>query len=414
MLAWIVAALAASALLAGVILWEHKYARTRWGSFLVGDPHLGSHLFTDKGCAHCHAVNGDGGHLAPDLGFHQPPYANLNHLVIAMWNHSPKMWERMREDKLSYPDLDYEEMAHLFAYLYIVRYVDEPGDVERGRRLFETKGCIGCHALYGKGGTAGPDLSRVGGVDTPVVWAQTMWNHAPAMEAQMKRQGMDWPSFQGSEMNDLLAYVREVCGGPRREFALLPANPDRGSKLFQTKSCIACHSVKGEGGHVGPELGPTHQLPVTMIQFAGLMWNHSPQMWREMQARGIPRPTFTGREMADLITFLHSIRYFEAGGSPQVGEILFARRGCSNCHGARAEGTSTGPALRGQGGTFTGVTLATALWHHGPDMYQRTRTLGLPWPKLAESDVGDLAAFLNTPPNENRQPVQTPSSPGKQ
>jgi len=57
-----------------------------------------------------------------------------------------------------------------------------------------------------------------------------MWNHAPKMEAGMQQLGAAWPKFEDGEMNDLLAYVREVCGGPRQETALLPANPDRGWK----------------------------------------------------------------------------------------------------------------------------------------------------------------------------------------
>jgi hypothetical protein len=35
-------------------------------------------------------------------------------------------------------------------------------------------------------------------------------------------------------------------------------------------------------------------------------------------------------------------------------------------------------------------------------MYRRTRDLGLPWPLLAENDVGDLIAFLNTSPEDER------------
>ena len=402
---WIVAALAASLFLAWVLKWEHEYSRKRWSSFLVGDPHEGSHLFREKGCADCHSVNGMGSTLAPDLGFEQPPRSSLNQLVTAMWNHAPRMWERMRSLNKPYPSLRYEHMANLFAYLYTARYVDEPGDALRGRQLFAAKGCGRCHALYGVGGRVGPDLSTLAGVDTPIAWTQAMWNHAPSMETEMRRLGLPWPKFANREMNDLLAYIRDVTGGPRREYELLPADSSRGWKLFQSKSCIQCHAVKKEGGRVGPELGAGRQPPVTFVQFSALMWNHSPEMWRAMEARGMSRPTFAGREMADLIAFLHSVRHFEPGGSPQVGEMLFNRRGCSGCHGARGEGAPSGPALRGRGRTFSSVTLATELWDHGPKMYERTRKLGLPWPVLQDDDIGDLLSFLNTPPTESGSSV---------
>ncbi len=407
---WLAAALVGLGLLGGVLRWERHYVRTRWANFLVGDPHQGRHLFREKNCARCHAVNGVGGRLAPDLGFEQVPQSNLSELAIAMWNHAPRMWERMRAEKVAYPELGFEEMAHLFAYLYTARYVDEPGDAYRGKQLFETKGCIRCHAVHGNGGGRGPDLAPFGYLMTPIAWTQAMWNHAPAMEAEFRKRGLPWPTFQGGEMNDLLAYLRELSAGPRREFELLPADPDRGWRLFQSKSCMACHAVKGEGGRVGPELGPGQELPLTIVQFAGLMWNHSPEMWREMKARGIARPTFTGREMADLIAFLHSVRYFESGGSPQMGRVLVARRGCGDCHGPDAGGSTLGPTLRGRGETYTSVTLAAALWRHGLKMYERTQQLGDPWPALAEDDFGDLVVFLNTPPTEKASDTRSSSS----
>lgn len=402
LLIWVVAAVAACTLLVVVLIWQDKATRARWTVFLMGTPHTGARLFEKKGCVHCHSVNGWGGRLAPDLGFERPPRSGLNQLITAMWNCAPRMWERIHEERIPYPAIGQQDMTHLFAFLYTARYVDEPGDSARGRVLFQTKSCLRCHALHGEGGSRGPDLAVVAGVDTPIVWTQAMWNHAPAMEAGMKEMGFAWPRFEGSEMNDLLAYIRDSTGGARRESQLLPADPERGAKLFREKSCIHCHAVKSQGGHVGPELGPRRDLPRTLVQFAGLMWNHSPEMWQTMQDRGVPRPSFEGQQMADLIAFLYSLRYFEPEGSPQVGERLFTKRGCNECHGARGEGTHKGPAVRKRGRVSTSIDLATGLWVHGPKMYQATKELGVPWPALVESDVGDLVAFLNSPPEGNR------------
>jgi mono/diheme cytochrome c family protein len=89
-------------------------------------------------------------------------------------------------------------------------------------------------------------------------------------------------------------------------------------------------------------------------------------------------------------------------GSVEAGRGLFASRGCSRCHGAKAQGTSLGPALGGRGKYFNSVALAAAFWRHGPEMYRRTQTLGIPWPKLQENDLGDLFAFLNATPEERQ------------
>jgi cytochrome c2 len=306
------------------------------------------------------------------------------------------MWERMRSEKMAYPDLRNEEMAHLFAFLYTARYVDEPGDSAKGRGLFRSKACVRCHSIGGGGNEIGPDLSAIQGVDTPIRWTEAMWNHAPAMEKSAARMGLPWPRFADHEMNDLLAYVRANSTGQRRETELLPANPARGWKIIQSKSCLECHTVRGKGGHIGPELGPDRPEPLTIVQFAGLMWNHSPQMWKALKAHSIPRPVFQGKDIADIVAFLSSLRYFEPIGSPHMGQTLFTDRGCAHCHGVSAEGSRGGPGLRGRRQAATTITLATALWQHGPKMYERTRQLGRPWPTLSDADVGDVVAFLNS------------------
>ncbi|MBI4466241.1 MAG: c-type cytochrome [Acidobacteria bacterium] len=357
-------------------------------------------MFEKKGCAHCHAVNGAGGTLAPDLGFQRPARSSLNQLVTEMWNHAPRMWAKMEAEKIGYPDFSAREMADLFSYLYAARYVDEPGDASRGKLLFSQKGCLRCHAIGGEGGRIGPDLRELRPVDTPIFWAQAMWNHAPAMETRMRGLKMAWPEFEGGEMNDLLAYVREERAGPRQEFELLPADPRRGWGVFRRKGCLQCHAISGEGGTAAPDLGAGRALPATLTQVAGRMWNHSPEMWRAMKAKGIERPVFKEKEMADLIAFLYSVHYFDLGGSPLIGQQLFVERQCSRCHGPEARGGEAGPDLRGQGEVRTQVTLAQALWAHGPRMYRRSQELNLGWPALKESDLGHLLAFLNAPPKE--------------
>ncbi len=82
-----------------------------------------------------------------------------------------------------------------------------------------------------------------------------MWNHAPNMAAAMQGSRVPWPSFEGSEMTDLTAYLRSVKGEPRRGFSLLGGDPQRGRELFRKKGCAKCHAAEGHGGTVGPDLG---------------------------------------------------------------------------------------------------------------------------------------------------------------
>jgi mono/diheme cytochrome c family protein len=398
-LVWLVAATAALLFLISILLvWQRRSVAERWNTFLVGNPHAGARTFKEKGCSECHSVLGSGGKLAPDLGLRGAAGSSMIKLVTQMWNHAPRMWEQVRSSKMAYPRFSAEEMANLFAYLYVTCYDDESGDAARGKLLFTRKGCIRCHSIGDTGGSAGPNLRDISPVVTPIFWSQTMWNHAPAMETRMRQLDMAWPQFEGEEMNDLLAFVRHERAGPENESGLLPANPGRGWALFRQKGCISCHAIRGKGGTAGLDLGSDRPLPRTLTQMAGRMWNHSPEMWATMQAKGIERPTFKGQEMADLIAFLYSVRYFELGGSPLIGQELFNERKCSRCHGTDARGGEFSPNLRKGDRLLTPVSLAQALWAHGPRMYAKSQELGLGWPTLNEGDLSHLLAFLNSSP----------------
>jgi cytochrome c2 len=303
------------------------------------------------------------------------------------------MWERMRAEGVEYPTFDAQEMADVFAYLFTARSVDGPGDTARGQELYETRGCARCHTVHEAASAKGPrDLQALRKEASPVAWATAMWNHPP-----LPGSGRERPRFEGQEMNDLLAFAR---GGrsPSPDTRLLDADPDRGWRLFREKSCISCHLLENDRGQVDLQLAPGRALPPTIVQLSGTMWNHSEAMSEAMRARGIERPSFDGREMADIIAFLYSFRIGEPGGSSRLGEVLYEGRGCSHCHGPKAEGTALGPRLRGGGRSYTSISFATALWRHGPRMYERARELGLKWPMLAEGDVGDLITFLKSSP----------------
>ncbi|MFQ5723009.1 MAG: c-type cytochrome [Terriglobia bacterium] len=362
------------------------------GYFIPGDPKAGMESFFDKGCARCHAVLGEGGRSAPDLARAPAGHLSAAGLVAAMWNHAPPMWRKMRQQKVTPPSFTESEMANLFAFLYSVRSLDEPGDPERGRRLLFDKRCLECHAVAGQGGRTGPDLRNWASYRNPVSWIQAMWNHAPAMQALMQERGLPWPEFRGNDVADVIAYIRTQATNPRRHVYLRPADPEVGRALFRRKGCVNCHDVRRARGTGAPPLG-TRSQPRTLGQFAGLMWNHSPAMWASMQAQEIPRPQFSNKEMADLIAYLFAERYFEPSGSSVRGARVFEVKGCASCH--RRNGEGLGPALSSWRGRVSPIALATVMWNHGPVMLEQMQKQQVPWPLFQEGEMVDLMEFLN-------------------
>ena len=128
-------------------------------------------------------------------------------LSTVLWNHGPGMWRQIRQKNDPYPQLNAQEMADIFAFLYQASGIDRAGDASAGQRVFNEKGCVRCHSVGGTGGQTAPELSKIAaGLDSNA-WTPAMLNHAGSMIAPITSTLGQWPQFTGHEMNDLIAYV---------------------------------------------------------------------------------------------------------------------------------------------------------------------------------------------------------------
>ena len=354
------------------------------GDYLLpGDMKEGWKVFTVKKCSTCHAIWGEGGKEGPDLGSLPESYVSQTQLAALMWNHWPEMSGKMEAKKISPRKMDKKEMADLFAFLYFLRYMDEPGNPRNGKTLAETKHCTQCHPILKEG--AKGDLSPWGMYMNPILWAQLMWKHAPQMEREMKKKGLPSVEFKGHEMVDIIAYIRSLSSKMDKAY-LSPGNPQSGRKLFTQKGCIQCHSPQGE-----MDLSKKKDFPRTLAQFAGMMWNHSYKMWKVMEEKGIGRPTVSPQEMADLVAYLFSTRYFDEPGNPEEGKKVFLKKQCNLCH---AKGTPM-PNLAALKGQISPILMAQAMWNHGPEMLEKMRKAKVPWRKVDGKEMADLMEYLN-------------------
>jgi mono/diheme cytochrome c family protein len=177
-----------------------------------GNPDNGRTVYAAKGCGRCHAINGVGPTIGPDLG--RPPARprTITQIAGAMWNHAPEMRKLAQEKAVQWTPFRESELRDLISYLYFLRMLDQPGDVRRGERLFDEKHCSTCHAIGGRGGRIASDLTQWKQYGSPILWAEIMWRHAGQMEAKMRDMGMAWPQFSGNEMADVIAFVQSRVG----------------------------------------------------------------------------------------------------------------------------------------------------------------------------------------------------------
>jgi len=83
---------------------------------------------------------------------------------------------------------------------------------------------------------------------------------------------------------------------------LYQGNAGRGHRIFESKKCATCHNDASSGA---PALGKPSE-PYSAISMVAILWKHGPSMLEKMQARQIPWPKFSEREMANLIAYLNS------------------------------------------------------------------------------------------------------------
>lgn len=345
----------------------------------------GARVFGEAGCVECHAVRGLGGQTGPDLA-EMERERSFHALAAALWNHLPQMADRIRRRGLE-ARLSPRKTGDLFAFLYSIDYFDEPGDPDVGRALFSEKRCVMCHQVQGVGGVVGPNLDLLGQYRSPIPVATAMWNHGPEMIAEMRRRGIERPSFRGSELVDLIAFLGSASRAtPTESMHVLPGSAADGRELFRTKSCVRCHAVRGRGGDVGPDLA-VPGLRRSLMDFATAMWNKAPRMTRTMETLGIEVPQLEASEMADIVAYLYSVRYFAESGSPSAGRRLLSSKGCAGCH--RVDGQ--GPELAGRW-YDSHAAVFSALWNH-----VRIEPEPDGWSELTAAEMADLIAYFLGP-----------------
>lgn len=361
------------------------------------NPTAGARLFVEKNCVQCHALGTGESRVGPDLGRISFPGTVLD-LAGSFWNHSAVMREKMRDLRIAVPTLDSREMADLLAFLSAYRYyvaeVGEPPSAARGRQIFDDRKCGSCHGTPADFRKAGPSLDRYRGNFSAIYIAQSMWNRGAEMAQVMDAKRIPWPRFQGTEMGDLLAYLQTGSTATSAERVYYePGSPRRGAELFASKRCRDCHAIGGVGGRVGPDLGARGREFIGPIaSIVGLMWNHSHGMTAQFQRRGIPRVTFSGQEMADIVSYLYFVNYATVYGAPSRGQKLFDGM-CSACH-TLGRGKSVGPDLATVPNLDDPTAIVATMWNHAAAMEETLRRLGMVWPLFAPGEAADLSAYI--------------------
>jgi len=344
----------------------------------AADSARGAQVFQAQHCIECHALNGVGATIGPDLGRIVDRGFTPDMLAGTMWNHAPAMWNAMTGRNIQVAPMDEQAAADLFAFFYSTRFFEEPGDAGRGKQLFNSLSCSGCHGITESKVAAAKPVSQWTSSGDPIAMIEVMWNHAANMRDEMARQKIKWPRLSGQDVSDVLVYVRGLPSAPKSSGVFQTTSDADAQALFTQKSCIVCHNL-------ADQFLAKNLRGQTLTDFAADMWNHGPIM------RSVPAQ-FEPGEMRKIVSFIWSQRYLENKGNLERGKKVFAAKKCAACHNYPASGA---PPLTSRDRNYSGITMVSVLWGHGPAMQGRMQAKQISWPRFDTREMSDLIAYLN-------------------
>ena len=137
----------------------------------------------------------------------------------------------------------------------------------RGKHLWDKNNCMGCHTLLGEGAYYAPELTKV------YQWRGAAFINAMLLDPQAMYPGqrrMQKYNFSEQERSDLVEFFKWVGEMDLNGFPPKPdlmrvavagpsATSDPLAKISNrpqifNQMCIACHSLQGQGGAIGPAL----------------------------------------------------------------------------------------------------------------------------------------------------------------
>jgi len=224
----------------------------------------GQAVFQESGCIGCHKLHGTGGVIGPELdgvGAKRSP-----EWLLAHFKNPAAVTPGSAMPPIKASEADLQALT-----LYVLSFTGEQlssyfvsmktlPSVLAGKRLFEEKGCFGCHSIGGKGGNVGPALDQVSKRRSPE------WIIAHLKNPQALSPGSVMPQFNLSteEIRALTEFLvsltdTNVIGFLKPPSLMSPV--ERGQAVYRKYGCAGCHGHAGQGGVPNPNAKTAQQVP---------------------------------------------------------------------------------------------------------------------------------------------------------
>jgi cytochrome c2 len=185
-------------------------------------------------------------------------------------------------------------------------------------------------------------------------------------------------------------------------------DPTVGEQLFTERGCVRCHAIWGNGGELGPDLGRAGRGR-SLLQLAGMFWNHTPRMIETVRSSGLAWSTFTEAELANVISYIYYVKLFDEPGDPVIGAQWVIEKRCTTCHQIGGQGGRFGPSLDRYAQYIAPIPLAAGMWNHGRGMRSQLSAAGLPMPEFFGDEISHIQAYIRAASHvRGRKPILLP------
>ena len=195
-------------------------------------------------------------------------------------------------------------------------YVNFAPELNRGRELMVTRGCVGCHKVINLEGLtkAGPSLLRVKGklkkeFVEKWVWSPKSFNpeaRMPSFFQQSNNSDQDSMAKTKAELVSIVDYLYAHSGDYAPKEAPGPGSVSAGKKLFKDVGCLACHGIDDVTSHhadFAPDLSAVgSKLSPSFIY----TWVRNPKHY-DPETR-MPSLRLSNQEASDITAYLMSKR----------------------------------------------------------------------------------------------------------
>jgi nitric oxide reductase subunit C len=184
--------------------------------------------------------------------------------------------------------------------------------VARGKDLWDSSNCMGCHTLLGEGAYYAPELTRVYERRGPD-FIRSMLRDPEAMYPGQRR--MQNYHFNPQQIEDLVAFLRWIGNVDTQGFPPRPnlapvalptggavARSDNRPQVFN-QLCVVCHALGGQGGQTGPALDTVGaRFDAAYLE----RWLRDPNAVRP--GTRMPRLPLNDAQIRELVPFLSQLR----------------------------------------------------------------------------------------------------------